>query len=123
MLVTIGGVDITPYINPKSYKVNAEKIYESWQDGNFVEHRIYIRDRIKGSFDVALYGLDDMTTQNFLDTWNAGVDNNIATLLVFVQNTNENKTIKAYFNFKGAFHREMINGDYCDKMTIEIVER
>ena len=52
MKVIIGNVDITPHINPRTYKMNAEKTYESWQDGNFVEHRVYTRQRIKGSFEV-----------------------------------------------------------------------
>lgn len=123
MLVSINGTDITDYINPKTYKMNAEKVYESWQDGNFIEHRIFVRDRIKGSFEVALYGQGGMTTQNFLDTWNGGVQNGVATMLVYVQNTNQNEPIEAFFDFKGKFHREMINHRYCDILTVEIMER
>lgn len=123
MLVSINGVDLTPYISPKSYKMNAEDIYESWEDGNYREHRLVTRERIKGSFEIALYGQDGMTTQNFLDTWNGGVDNHVATLLVFVQNKNKNEAIEAYYKFSGTFHREMLNGDYCDKLTVEITER
>lgn len=123
MLVTVNNVDITKYINPKTYKMNAEDVYESWEDGNYREHRIVSRERIIGSFEVALYGLDGMTTQNFLDIWNDAVNNHVATLLVFVQNKNKNEAIEAFFKFKGTFHREMINGEYCDKLTIEITER
>ena len=123
MLVSIGGVDITPYINQKSYKMNAEDKYDSWEDGNLREHRIYTRAKIEGSFEVALYGQNGMTTQNFLDTWNSGVNNHIATMLVFVQNTNKNEAIEAYYKFEGTFHREMINGNYCDKLSVKIVER
>lgn len=123
MLASINGVDLTPYINPKTYKMNAEDVYESWQDGNFVEHRIYTRTRIKGSFEVALYGQNGMTTQGFLNAWNGGVNNHVATMYVFVQNKNQNEPIEAFFTFKGTFHREMINNQYCDKLTIEIVER
>ena len=123
MLVSINSVDITPDINPKTYSMNAEKAYESWQDGNYREHRIYTRTRIKGSFEVALYGQNNMTTSDFLDTWNAGVTNNIATMLVYVQNLDRNEAIQAFFEFKGTFHREMINGNYCDILKIDIVER
>ena len=123
MLAQINGVDLTPYINPKTYEMNTEKQYESWQDGNFVEHRIYIREKVKGSFDVALYGQNNMTTQNFLETWMGGVDNNIALINVFVQSRNRMEPINAYFDFSGTFHREMINGNYCDVMHVEILER
>lgn len=123
MLVSINGVDITPYINKKSYTMNAEKDYDSWRDGNYVEHRIYKNPKVRGSFDVCLYGQDGMTTSNFLNVWAGGVVNEVATLLVYVQNTAQNEAIEAYFEFEGKFHRELINGSFCDKMTIKITER
>lgn len=123
MLVEINGVDITPHIDKKSYKMNAESKYQSWEDGNFVEHRIYSRAKVKGSFDVCLYGKNNIDTNAFLETWYGGVTNNIATMLVYVQNTNQNEAIEAYFEFEGKFHRELLNGDYCDKITIKISER
>lgn len=123
MLVTVNNVDITKYINPKTYKMNAEKEYESWLDGNYREHRIYTRIRIKGSFEVALYGQDNMLTQDFLDLWNDAVENEIVTMLVYVQNTNKMEAIEAFFEFDGKFHREMINGNYCDILTVKITER
>ena len=123
MLAIVNNVDITEYINPKTYSMNAEGTYESWEDGNYREHRIYIRKKIKGSFEVALYGQNNMLTQNFLDLWNGAVTNNIVTMLVYVQNTNQMEPIEAYFEFSGKFHREMINGNYCDKITIKITEK
>lgn len=123
MLVTVNNVDITKYINPKTYKMNAEKEYESWLDGNYREHRIYTRTRIEGSFEVALYGQDNMLTQDFLDLWEGAVENEIVTMLVYVQNTNKMEAIEAYFEFDGKFHREMINGNYCDILTVKITER
>ena len=123
MLVTVNNVDITEYINPKTYEMNAVKTYESWLDGNYKEHRIYTRTRIEGSFEVALYGQSDMLTQDFLDLWNGAVDNDIVTMLVYVQSTNKMEAIEAFFEFVGKSHREMINGNYCDVLTIKITER
>lgn len=123
MLVKIGDTDITEHINPKSYKVNAEADFTSWKDGNFNEHRLYKPEKVKGSFTVALYGKNGMTTSDFFTLWNSVVAHNVATLTVFVQNMNEEREIDCYFKFTGTFHREMLNGDYCDIMTIEISER
>lgn len=122
MLVSVGGVDITEHINPKTYKMNAEKNYESWLDGNYREHRVYTRTKVKGSFDIALYGKNNLKTQDFLDLWANAVNNEVVTILVFVQNTNQNTAIQAYFEFDGKFHREMINGDYCDVLSVKIEE-
>ena len=122
MLAIVNNTDITKYINPKTYKMNAEKSYESWLDGNYKEHRIYTRTKVKGSFEVALYGQDNMLTQDFLNLWNGAVSNEVLTIMVYVQNTNQNTAIEAYFEFDGKFHREMINGDYCDVLTVKIAE-
>ena len=122
MLISVGNVDITEYINPKTYKMNAEKSYESWLDGNYKEHRIYTRTKVKGSFEVALYGKNNMKTQDFLNLWDSAVSNDVVTLLAYVQNINKNTAVQAYFEFSGKFHREMINGDYCDVLTVKIEE-
>jgi hypothetical protein len=124
MLVSVNGIDITEHISPKSYKVNAEKIYGgSWQDGNFREHRVFVRDKVSGSFDIALYGRDGMTTQAFLQNWEAATNENVVTLLVYVQNKNIMQAITAYFEFKGKKHRELNNGEYLDIITVEIEEQ
>lgn len=127
MLVSINGVDITPYINEKTYKMNADKTYETWLDGNFREHRIYTRNKITGSFDVSLYGKNGIDTDAFLDIWSGGVENEVATLLVYVQNTNKNEAIEAYYEFEGKFHRKILSSGntdrFLDKLTIKITER
>lgn len=123
MLVVVNGTDITDYIDKKSYKMNAEDPYESWLDGNYKEHRIYTRSKIRGSFTVTLYGQDNMDTSAFLQLWNGAVSNKVLTALVYVQNTDSNEAIEAYYSFQGTFHREMVNGLFCDKLSVTITER
>lgn len=123
MLLVVNGVDLTPHIDEKSYSVNATAEYEKWLDGNYREHRIYTRDKVQGSFVVTLYGANGMDTAAFLSNWNAAVSNHVITLNCFVQNHNASETIEAYFTFDGTFHREMINGDYCDKLKVTITEK
>lgn len=122
-LVTVNDIDITPYINKKSYKVNSKMEYESWQDGNFVEHRIQVRKRITGSFEIAVYGYQDMDLQAFLDNWNEAVNNGAVTMGLFVQNDNQFKAIEAYYSMSGVTHHELLNGDYYDRLTVSISER
>ena len=54
-LLVVNGMDMTPYLNRKNYKINSTKEYESWQDGNFIEHRVYVRSRVEGSFELAFW--------------------------------------------------------------------
>ena len=123
MLAVVNGTDITKFINKKSYKVNAEKNFETWKDGNYLEHRIYTRPKVKGSFEVVLYGQDQTFTEDFLSLWNGAVDNDVVTISVFVQNHNKMEAIEAYFDITGTSHKDMINGNYCDKLTINIKEK
>jgi hypothetical protein len=123
MLVSIGGVDITKYIDSKSYEMNSEADYKSWKDGWESEHRKYSIPKVKGSFTVTLYGgANDnfLSLDEFIALWNT---NHLVTLTVFVENTNETKQIQAYYTFKGKAHHLMNNGNYFDQLTVEIKEK
>ena len=122
-LVTIGTTDITPYINWETYKMVSESMYESWKDGNFVEHRIYTRTRLSGSFDVWLCGMNGMDTDAFITLWNSAVNNNTITLGVYDQTSNSMKAIQAFFVITPSKHKEMVNGSYFDVFHIEVTER
>lgn len=122
-LVFIGSTDITPYINWKTYKSSHENMYESWQDGNYVEHRICVRERLIVSFDVWLCGINNMNTDAFFALWNSAVTNHIITLGVYDQLTNSIQAINAYYEITPAEHKEMVNGNYFDVFHIEVTER
>ena len=84
ILATIGAVDITKYIIKDTYKVATEPTFESWLDGNFHEHRIYVRDRMKGSFDLIFFDEDNGAYQNFLSLLNANTTNRLLSIGLFV---------------------------------------
>ena len=123
MLAIIDNVDISPYINTKTYSVNSEKIYTSFENANYVETRIPIRKKVIGSFELALYGKNGMDYATFLNNLNSAVDNDVLTIGLFVQNDNQFEAIEAYYKLTGIRHVELINGNYLDRVTIEIEER
>lgn len=122
-LLVVNDKDMTPYINGDSYKVNSKDQYESWQDGNFVEHRVIVRKRIEGSFELFLYGYNGMTYQTFLQNWTAAENNGVVTMGVWVQDLNMFKAIQAYYDFTGTKHKELINGNMLDRITVSIKEK
>lgn len=122
-LVIVNETDITPYIDWKSYKISSEEMYESWQDGNYVEHRIYTRSRMSGSFKVWLCGINGMDTDAFMQLWNGATVNHVTTLAVYDQVSNSMKAITAYCEIIPADHQEMINGNYFDVFTIKVKEQ
>ena len=122
-LVVVNNTDITPYIDWSTYKVQPKEEYESWQDGNHVEHRIYTRSRLQGSFNVWLCGINDMDTDAFMALWKGAVHNNVVTLGVYDQVENRMRAIEAYYDITPSKHNEMINGSYFDVFKIEVYEK
>ena len=122
-LVVVNNTDITKYIDWNSYKMNNVAVYKSWEDGNNVEHRVYKRSKIQGSFRVWLCGMDGMDVDAFMALWNGATNNHITTLGVYDQISNSIKAINAYCELEPDSHREMINGNYFDIIKIEVNER
>lgn len=122
-LVVVNNTDITPYIDWNSYKMISNDVYKSWENANYVEHRIYTRSKVKGSFRVWLCGINDMDIDAFMELWNGATNNHITTLGVYVQTENRIKAINAYCDIKPDSHKEMINGNYFDVLTVEVTER
>lgn len=115
--------DITPYIKHKSYKMQKTGQYESWEDGNWVEHRIYTRSKISGSFEVWLCGMNGMDTDAFLTLWNSAIVENVVTLGVFVPTDNSMSVINAYYKMTPSKHDVLSNGTYYNVFKIEVTER
>ena len=119
----VNDVDITPYINTKTYNVNSEAMYESFENANYVETRIFTRKKIKGSFEVALYGKNGMDYETFLENWNAAVNDGILLIGLWVMNDNYFETIEAYYKLNCTKHAKLMDGTYIDRITITIEER
>ena len=56
----IGETNITEYIDIQNYNVNRLPVYDTWIDGNHVEHRSLYRHRISGTFQVGFRSEYDM---------------------------------------------------------------
>lgn len=122
ILATIGATNITKNIVKDTYEVNTEPVYESWQDGNFREHRIYVRDRIKGKFDVIFFDDDNGAYQDFLELLESATSNRLTTLGLYVENTSTFEALQAYIHITANQHAECDDGRMVNKMTLNIEE-
>lgn len=124
-LVVIGETDITPYIDWQSYKMEQKPAYESWKDGNYIEHRIYVRTRLEGSFRVWLAGINEMDTEAFLDLIESATANHVTTLSVYdpISGSLTPREITAFLDITPGKHREMMNGQYFDILTVKVSEK
>ena len=121
-LATVANTDITKYIIKDTYKVNTEPVYESWTDGNFHEHRIYVRDRLSGSFDVIFFDDDNGAYQNFLTLLDSATSNHLLTIGLFVPNKSAFNAYQVYYTITTAQHAECSDGRWVNKRTSDIEE-
>ena len=98
-LVTIGELNLTPFILKNEYTVNKTFEYKEWQDANGNYHRNIIRDRISGTFKLKF--LTPATYTSFLNAIEAaktGID--MVTMTLYCNNTEQYATRSIYFDFK-----------------------
>lgn len=119
-LVTVNNTDITRYIDKDTFQVNSVDVYESWQNANFIEKRIFIRKRVEGEFEIRCG--KGLTLAAFISNWEAAVDNGVVAMGVFVQNDNRFEAIHAFYSFSGQEHVELDNGAVYDRLIVKIKE-
>lgn len=122
ILATVGNTNITKYIIKNTYDVNAEPVFQSWTDGNYHDHRIYTRDKVKGSFDVIFFDDDNGAYQDFLTLLDSATNNRVLTIGLFVVNQSRFDAFNVYYTITGAQHAETTDGRMVNKMTIKIEE-
>lgn len=124
MRVVVGGLDITKYIVKDTYKMDSEDTYESWKDGNMVEHRIVVTDKVSGSFDICLCDeAGQLSFDDFLTAWNSAVNNKVVTIGVYVTNKNTFEALSAYYAMSSKEHIKKGDGGIIDVLTVTIKER
>ena len=122
-LVVIDNTDITPWIVPDSYKLQPTEAYESWQDGNYVEHRICTRTRMTGTFNVWTAEVRGMDTDALMAHIKAATHNNVVTMGVFDNVENRMRAIEAYLNITPDKHKDLANDKFYDVFKIEVYEK
>lgn len=120
----IGGVDYTPYIVDGSYAIDSEDVYESWNDGNMVEHRIVVTNKVTGSVQILCSEEGTWPRVNvLLADIAAATDNYVLTCGVYVPSRGAFEAINCYYSLKNAKHIKSIGGKFTDIFTLEIKER
>lgn len=122
MQVVVNGQDITNHIVSGSYKINAYDQYESWTDGNGIEHRIIVRTKVSGSFDIVCSS-KTIPLSDFLDLWNGAVNLGAVTIGMTVLNTDKFEALEAYYEITNKDHIKKGDGQIIDVLTIKIQER
>ena len=119
----IGSTDISNLIVDGSYKMDLEPSYQSWEDGNYVEHRIYARQKIRGEFDVALGSKAGKTMAQFMTILNGATTNNVTLGTFYVTNKGTVEAVNAYVTLTSKEHILTADGSFIDVVSVEVTER
>ena len=123
-LAVVNSTDITDYIIKDTYEVNSEPVYTSWEDANFVEHRVYVRDKVRGSFEVITFGTTPRTALvAFLNILKAATSNNVLTIGLYVENEGTFQALNCFYTVESTQHSVTDDGRYVDRAKISIEER
>ena len=123
-LAVVNSTDITDYIIKDTYEVNSEPVYTSWEDANYVEHRVYVRDKVRGSFEVITFGTTPRTALvAFLNILKAATSNNVLTIGLYVENEGTFQALNCFYTVESTQHAVTKDGRYVDRAKISIEER
>lgn len=123
-LAVVNSTDITNYIIKDTYEINSEPVYTSWEDANYVEHRVYVRDKVRGSFEVITFGTTPRTALvAFLNILKAATSNNVLTIGLYVENEGTFQALNCFYTVESTQHSVTNDGRYVDRAKISIEER
>lgn len=118
----IGDIDITPFINEKSYKMDSVPVENKWTDANYAEHVDEVRRRVTGSFDLAF--ITDEQYNEFITLLNNNKSGNLLTITVYVgSDINNLQTIYAYYKMTYKKRNEAMQGYIVTIVNMSISER
>lgn len=118
----IGDIDITPFINEKSYKMDSVPVENKWTDANYAEHVDEVRRRVTGSFDLAF--ITDEQYNDFITLLNNNKSGNLLTITVYVgSDINNLQTIYAYYKMTYKKRNEAMQGYIVTIVNMSISER
>lgn len=122
--VVISSTNIKNYIVAGTYKMDSSDSYESWLDGNFVQHRVIVTSKINGSFDVVCCNkTGSITLADFYDIFGDSQDEGVVICSVYVTNRGQQRTIEAYYKITTKEHTLLADGSFLDVLTVTIEEK
>ncbi len=122
-VVIIGSNDISNLVIDGSYKMDEEETYESWQDGNKLEHRTARVAKVSGSFNVVLSNKNNCTLSQFYQLMDNAATDGVIYAAVYVTNKGCVEAIDAYYSLENQDHILTVDGSFIDIVKVEIQER
>ena len=122
ILFKIGSTDLTKYEDAEKHDVNRSDVYETWTDGNWIEHRVIARTKITGKVVLKFERLSDFQTVTSLLSSQRNADGYYS-ISVFCSNTGTLETINAFLDYAGETKWDVTVPLKWQSLTINITGR
>jgi len=114
--------DMTDAVNAQEYGLNREDVFQSWTDGNWLDHRDVVRTRIRG--DVQIGFASESAYHAFLAALSAAKQQDgTVRLLAYVNNVAAPCDFYAFIDYPGAGRWDLVNSRQWQTLTLSISER
>lgn len=122
VFLKIGTTDVSQYLDIQNYSMNADDVYETWTDGNWVDHRVVTRQRISGKVQA---GFDSETNYaSFLALLASEKDaESVYSVTAYVNNLGTAQTFSAFIDTDGSAKWDLVNGRQWLVVTLTITGR
>lgn len=118
----IGSTDLTPWENIQDHAVNRADVYETWTDGNWIDHRVIARTRISGTVKLGFQNAADFAAFTALLS-SARDPEGFYPVTVYCANTGTLETIDAFLDVTQADKWDLHNSRQWQVATVKITGR
>ena len=118
----IGSTDLSAFADIQNFNINQDDVFQDWTDGNWIDHRDVVRQRITGSFQLGFKRSADWTAFLALiaaEKLTAGY----FPVTVYVNNLGAPRTINAFLDLKAAAKWDLLNERFWKVVTVTLTER
>lgn len=122
MFFKIGSTDLSQYADIQNYNINEADVFQSWTDGNWIDHRDMVRTRITGT---VLLGFKTAASWSAFQTLLASQRNasGYYPVTLYVNNTGTTETIDAFLDMTNATKWDLVNDRFWRVQTVKVTER
>lgn len=106
-----------------TYDINKVPVYDEWVDADGKIHRLKIRDKIQGSFDIFFRTATAYSGFKTVVDGQTSSSNLSVSVTVSVNNTNADSVISAYLDFAPVRDVDGTRSDYYKVMKVTLEER
>ena len=122
-LLKINTTDVTGNIVQNTYAVNKLPVYKDYEDANGETHRRFIRNKVKGSFQMVFKDLTDYQTfQSLLET-NRSASNFTVPVTLYDNISGTTITTNVFFDYKLTVMQKPNLAEYMKVFDVTIEER